>query len=98
VELRREQILETTEAIVKEADQFQRQRRERLKKLGVPVDEAAHPSEDLDSRDAAPPPAANPSDSQPAEDNPSPKEPGHENHHDDAGYVMVENEEDTVIY
>ena len=106
--MRRGQILDTTAVIGKEAEQFRRKKLERLKKLGVTVNEPDRPLEDINGHAAKPQLAASttseavadiPSPAKTLHEKLKPERPGgHENHHDDAGYVMVENEEDTVIY
>jgi hypothetical protein len=106
--LRKEQILDTAELIAKEAEEFQRRKRERLKNLGVTVGEPDHSNVDangpaVEHRPAAPSASSEPVGVEPGDEKVVPgkaihQKAGHENHHDDAGYVMVENEEDTVIY
>lgn len=105
--LRKEQILDTGELVAKEAEEFHRRKEERLRKLGVTLGEPDHASGDANSRDAEIQPAApftssgsggDPPDGKAVAEKATHEKAGQENHHDDAGYVMVENEEDTVIY
>lgn len=106
--LRTEQILDTGELVAKEAEEFHRQKQERLKKLGVAKDDFDHSNGDANGRDAEHKPAApstssgsvdeKPGDAKEVNEKAALEKANHENHHDDAGFVMVENEEDTVIY
>ena len=92
---RKEQILKTTDTIVKEKEQFRRQKGEKLKELGVKLD-APDTAEDAHRRAPDHEPLSVTSKAIP--DQASHEETNHEKDHDDAGYVMVEGEEDTVIY
>jgi hypothetical protein len=94
-DLRKDQIRTTKEVIEKETEQFGRQKEQRLRDLGVTVGEP-EPHKDANSRTVDDPqasPSPPSSSKQPVHD----KASHHEKDHDDAD-VMVEAEEDTVIY
>ncbi|OIW33612.1 hypothetical protein CONLIGDRAFT_628522 [Coniochaeta ligniaria NRRL 30616] len=99
--MRKEQILDATELIAKEAQQFKHRKEQRLKELGVTVGEP-EPSEDANSRalDHPRPQSSLSTKSAPviSSHEKTHEKAHHDKDHDDPGYVMVEAEEDTVIY
>ncbi|KAH8909827.1 hypothetical protein BR93DRAFT_924833 [Coniochaeta sp. PMI_546] len=96
----KEQILDATELIDKEVEQFKRRKEKRLRELGVTVGEP-EPSEDTNSRapDKSRPQSSSTKSARPTSSHEKTHEKAnHDKDHDDPGYVMVEAEEDTVIY
>lgn len=96
----KEQILDTTELIDKEVEQFKRRKEQRLRELGVTVGEP-EPSEDTNNRapDKSRPQSSSTKSARPTSSHEKTHEKAnHDKDHDDPGYVMVEAEEDTVIY
>lgn len=99
---RKEQIRDTKELIEKELEDFKQRKAQRLRELGVKVGEP-EPSEDTNSRSLDRPRPQYSSTREEASHEKTHEKVTHEraNHdkdHDDSGYVMVEAEEDTVIY
>jgi hypothetical protein len=108
--VRKEQVRNAEELVAREKAEFNHQKVQRLKELGVTVSE---PDPHEDTNTGAPPldrPSSKAGDAQSppkvGHERPSSKagverptsKAGPEKDHDEAGYDMVEAEEDTVIY